>query len=149
MRSFLTVCVLTGALFLAGPAGAETRGTTTTPLSVHRTQPIRTPDVLAHAKAEARQVTVQFFGALDRGQYAHACALLAHQFYVRHHIPDRDHCVAGFKVGMGGWAVKFRITAVSAQPNAAVVHCVVDGSPGSVQLIREAVGFRIAGMHAD
>ena len=148
MRSSLIVCVLAGALIIVGPAAAGPLRADA-PLSIRRTQPIRTPGALERARSEARQVTARFLGALDQGQYARACSLLARQFYRVHHIPDRQHCVAGFSVGFGGWAVKFKILGVDAQIDKAVVHCVVDGSPGTVQLIREAAGFRISGMHAD
>jgi hypothetical protein len=148
MRTVLTMWALAGALSLVAPAAAaeETSGV---PLSIHHTLPIRSSDALARARSEARQVTARFLSALDQGKWEQACSLLARQFYRSHHIPDRKHCVAGFAVGMGGWAVKFKILAVHAELNRALVHVTVDGSPGTVQLVREAAGFRITAMRAD
>jgi hypothetical protein len=103
----------------------------------------------ADANAAARRVTVRFFHALDQGRFGQACTMLSQQFYRRHHVPDRKHCVAGLKVGMGGTAVKVRIDGVKATGQTAVVHAVVDGSPGTVQLIRESGRFLVLDVHAD
>ena len=103
----------------------------------------------AQARSEAKRVTVRFFDALDHGRWSQACSLLARQFYRRHHVPDRRHCVVGFTIGMSGWAVKFRIGHVDAKGDRAVVHAVVDGAPGTVQLVREKRrGFRVLDMQA-
>jgi hypothetical protein len=149
MRTLLIVCALAGALSLVAPAGADPGERSDVPLSIHHTLPIRTSDALARARSEARRVTARFLGALDQGKWELACSLLARQFYRSHHILDRKHCVAGFAVGMGGWAVKFKVLAVHAQVNRALVHVAVDGSPGTVELVREALGFRITAMRAD
>ena len=103
----------------------------------------------AQEKLAARQVTVRFFTSLDRGRWSQACSLLAKQFYRRNHVPDRRHCIAGFKIGMGGWAVKYRIGHVNGSRNAIVVHAVVDGAPGTVRLIRERHGYRVLAMQGD
>jgi hypothetical protein len=138
------------ALSLAqAQAQANGRGRGTLPVGVHHTLPTDKSSALAGARSEARRVTARFLSALDQGKYEQACALLAQQFYRRHHIPDRKHCIAGFAAGMGGTAVKFRILAVHARADRAIVHVAVDGSPGTVQLVRETAGWKITGMRAD
>jgi hypothetical protein len=103
----------------------------------------------AEAKVAARRTAVLFLNALDRGHWNQACSMLSRTFYRRHHVVDRKHCVAGLKVAMGGTAVKFRIDRVRAHGTTAVVHAVVDGSPGTVQLVRESGRFRVLDVHAD
>jgi hypothetical protein len=100
------------------------------------------------ARREAKRVTTRFLSALDHGQYGKACSLLARQFYRRHHVPGRKQCVAGLRIGMEGSAVKFRITGVEAKRNSASVHAVVDGSPGTVTLVRESGSFRVLDQQA-
>jgi hypothetical protein len=99
-------------------------------------------------RVAARRVTVRFFHALDQGRWSQACSMFSSQFYVRHHVVDRKHCIAGLTVGMGGTAVKFRIDRVEAKGNRATVHATVDGAPGTVQLIREKRRFRVLDLHA-
>jgi hypothetical protein len=60
----------------------------------------------AQEKIAARQATVSFFDALDRGRWSQACSLLAKQFFRHNHVPDGKHCIAGFTIGMGGWAAE-------------------------------------------
>jgi hypothetical protein len=103
----------------------------------------------AQEKIAARKVTVHSFDALERGRWSQACALLARQFYRRNHVPDRRHCIAGFTVGMGGWAVKYRIGHVDGSPDVIVVHAVVDGAPGTVRLVREQHGYRVLAVQGD
>jgi hypothetical protein len=103
----------------------------------------------AEEKIAAKRVTVRFFNALDRGRWSQACALLTRQFYRRHHVPDLRHCIVGFTVGMGGWAVKYRIGHVDGNRDTIVVHAVVDGAPGTVRLIREHHGYRVLAMQGD
>jgi hypothetical protein len=103
----------------------------------------------AQEKLAARQVTVRFCTSLDRGRWSQACSLLARQFYRRNHVPDRNHCIAGLRVGMGGWAVKYRIGHVNGNRDAIVVHAVVDGAPGTVRLIRERHGYRVLAVQGD
>jgi len=91
----------------------------------------------AEARVDARRVTVQFFTALDHSRWGRACALLAQQFFEDNHVPDVRHCVVGLRIGMSGWAVKFRIGKIVATGDGAVVHAVVDGAPGTVRLVRE------------
>lgn len=95
------------------------------------------------ATRAAAAVTTQFLTALDRGQYARACDLLAPEFYRRHRLPDRGHCIRGFTLGLGGTAVKFRIVEVEAQGGEALVRAVVDGAPGTIRLVRGTAGFRV------
>jgi len=97
----------------------------------------------AEVKAAARRITVSFFHALDHGRWSQACSMLAQQFYRRNHVPDRRHCISGFRVGMGGWAVKYRIGKIDATTDSATVHAVVDGDPGSVMLVREKGRLRV------
>lgn len=149
IRRFLIIGALAAALSLVASAGVGRGETRHTSLSIDHTLPTATSNSLTQARSEARHVTARFLGALDQGKYDLACSLLAQQFYRRHHIPDRNHCVTGFKIGMGGTAVKFHILAVAAQTDRALVHVSVDGSPGTVELIREAPGFRITAMRAD
>ena len=102
----------------------------------------------AQVRREAKWVTTRFLSALDQGRYGRACALLARQFYRRHHVPGHSQCVAGLRAGMAGSAVKFRITGVDATKDWARVHAVVDGAPGTVILVREAGSFRILDQQA-
>lgn len=99
--------------------------------------------------AEAKRVTARFLTALDRGRYEQACTMLARQFYRRNHVVDREHCIVGFKVGMGGTAVKFRITGVRAHGDRVSVHAIVDGAPGTVELVREGSRFRVLACRGD
>jgi hypothetical protein len=102
----------------------------------------------AEARTDARRVTVQFFTALDHSRWSLACAMLARQFYEDNHVPDARHCVVGLRMGMSGWAVKFRIGKIEATGDGAVVHAVVDGAPGTVKLVREHGRLRVLALRA-
>lgn len=101
------------------------------------------------AAKEAKRVTVRFFTALDQGRWNQACSLLAREFYRRHHVPDKRHCIVGFTIGMSGTAVRYRIGRVEAKGDKVVVHAVVDGAPGTVQLVKEKRrGYRVIELQA-
>jgi hypothetical protein len=102
----------------------------------------------ARVRTEAKQVTARFLNALDQGHYTQACSLLAKQFYRRHHVPGRTQCATGLAMGMGGTAVRFRITGVDVHGKSADVHAVVDGDPGVVVLVREAKSLRVLDQRA-
>ena len=102
----------------------------------------------AQVRTEAKRVTSRFLTALDQGRYKQACALLAKQFYLRHHVPGRLQCATGLAMGMGGTAVRFRITGVDVHGKSAEVHAVVDGDPGIVVLVRESGSLRILDQRA-
>jgi hypothetical protein len=58
-------------------------------------------------------------------------------------VADRKHCAAGLAAGMTGTAVRFRILGVRTSGDRASVRTVVDGSPGSIRLVRERSRFRV------
>ncbi|HEX8958598.1 MAG TPA: hypothetical protein VF770_02125, partial [Solirubrobacterales bacterium] len=101
------------------------------------------------ARAEARDVTVRFLAALQHAQFGRACSLLSPTFYRRNHVRDRSHCVAGFRVGLGPLALRFRILGVTAAGDRARVHAKLDGAPGTVELVRERHGYRVFALQAD
>ncbi len=102
----------------------------------------------AKVRTEAKLVTTRFLSALDQGEYTQACSLLAKQFYRRHHVPGATQCATGLAMGMGGTAVRFRITGVDVHGKSAEVHAVVDGDPGVVVLVRESKSLRVLDQRA-
>src|SRR5262245_5339088 len=95
-------------------------------------------------EAEARGVTVAFFRSINARRYEQTCRLLSRAYYKKYRIPNKRHCVIGLRAGLV-WSqeIEFRITAVDAERNRAVVSATADGAPGRVLLVRERGAFKV------
>jgi hypothetical protein len=88
--------------------------------------------------AEARSVAREFFRTINARQYAQTCDLLSAAYYERHHIPSKEDCVTGLRIGfMWSQVIRFRVTGVTVEADRVVVRSLADGVPGRLVLVRE------------
>jgi hypothetical protein len=73
-----------------------------------------------------------------------AALALSAEFYRVNSVPDKNHCVLGFSLGMsGGGSHRFEITGVRAEGRLMVVSALANGAPGEVLLVEEAGQLKV------
>jgi hypothetical protein len=101
-------------------------------------------------EARARSVAVEFFRSQNERQYDRTCRLFSHRFYARHHLPDRQTCVALLRVSfMWSGQIEFRIGAVERDGDRFVVRAIADGAPGQIVLVRESGDLKILAVRGE
>jgi hypothetical protein len=95
------------------------------------------------AEAEAREVVAEFFRTLNARDYDTTCALLADRYFAREGS-ERRNCAIGLRVGfLWSQEVRWRITAVRVEGHKVIVDTIADGAPGTLVLVRSALGLRV------
>lgn len=96
------------------------------------------------ATTEARSVATEFFRTINARRYAQTCDLLSAAYFERYHIPSKEHCATGLRIGfMWSQEIRFRITGVTVEADRVVVRSLADGVPGRILLVREEGRLKI------
>jgi len=96
------------------------------------------PSSAASTKAKAGVVARQFMHSLNAKRFERTCRLMSTRFYRENHVPSRERCVLGLRVGfMGAPEVRFKILGVRVQGDEVVVRGLANGAPGKIVLVEE------------
>lgn len=96
-------------------------------------------------EARARAVAADFLRTINTRRFERTCRLLSTRFYRQNHIPSREHCVLGLRIGFtGAPTYRFRILSVRVDAGGAVVQAVANGVPGQLVLVAESGVFRVS-----
>ena len=100
--------------------------------------------------SEARLVARRFLRTINTRQFEATCSMLSRRFYRENHVPSRERCVLGFRIGFT-WAptYRFQIGAAHASGDRVTVETLANGAPGTVVLVREAGEFRVLSVRGD
>jgi hypothetical protein len=98
----------------------------------------------ASAEARAAATVTMFFRSINARHYARTCELMSVRFYRENHVPTKERCVLGLRVGfMWSPSIRFRIIGVLVDGRRAVVTAIANGAPGRIVLVDDHGSFRI------
>lgn len=97
----------------------------------------------ARVEARARDVVTRLFRTIDERRYASTCDLLADGYFEGSPL-GRRRCALGLRIGfMWSNELRIRLGRVRVDGDRVVVEAVVNGAPGTVEVVRETGRFRV------
>ena len=101
-------------------------------------------DEASARSSEARAVAARFLRTINARRFETTCSLMSARFYRENHVPSRERCVLGLRVGFT-WAPTYRFKNAEAnlRDDAAVVDTLANGVPGQIVLVLEAGEYKV------